>query len=173
MNMELIAPHEGLRESYLGLIEELRNNQEPPIPFCVGFPTDDFPAFLQQINDCSLGIGIPDWFVPHTTYWLVRDGRDVVGVSSLRHRLTDALWKNGCHIGYGIRASERRKGYATLILEMTLEKAKEKGIGKVFITCHKSNVGSAKAILKNGGVLDAEYPLEGQPDVMQRYWIAQ
>jgi len=172
MKMELVAPHEGLRESYLGLVAEIRDKRERPVPFCVGFPAEDFGAFLRQLNDCSLGIGIPEEFAPHTTYWLVRDDWDVVGVSSLRHRITDALWKNGCHIGYGIRPSERRQGYATLILKKTLEKAKERGIDKVFITCHKGNIGSVKAIRGNGGVLDAEYQLEGHPDLMQRYWIA-
>jgi len=173
MKLELVAPGEDLQESYLGLLAELQVRQEHPIPFCLSFPPDDFPAFLRQLRDCSRGIGIPEGFAPHTTYWLVRDDRDVVGVSSLRHRMTEALWKNGCHIGYGIRPSERRKGYATLILRETLVKAKEMGISTVYVTCFKGNIGSAKAIRKNGGTLEAEYPLEGHSDHMQRYWIAQ
>jgi predicted acetyltransferase len=172
MRLELAEPCDELRGSYLGLVGEFLARREPPIPFSLGFPTRDFRAFLGQIRDCAAGVGLPAGFVPHTTYWLVRDGRDVVGVSNLRHELTEALRLRGGHIGYGIRPSERRKGYATCILGLTLGKARERGIGPVLVTCLKGNIGSAKAIQKNGGVLEAEYPLEGQPDLMQRYWIA-
>ena len=173
MKVELVVPHVGLQESYLGFVEEFRQRSEPLIPFCVGFATDDFCAFLKKLNDCSLGIGIPEEFSTHTTYWLVRDDREVVGVSSLRHRITEALWKDGCHIGYGIRPSERRKGYATLILKETLKKARERGIQKVFITCHKGNIGSSRTIRKNGGILESEYQLPNHSDLMQRYLIAE
>ena len=36
------------------------------------------------------------------------------------------------HIGYGIRPSERKKGYATILLELTLAKAKEKGFNNIY-----------------------------------------
>ena len=64
-----------------------------------------------------------------------------------------------------------RRGHATLILRETLVKAKERGIHRALITCHKGNLGSAKAILKNGGVLESEELMPGHTDLMQWYWI--
>jgi predicted acetyltransferase len=79
------------------------------------------------------------------------------------------LADRGGHIGYGIRPSERKKGYATEILRQALDIMKDLNINKVLITCDKENIGSAKTIIKNGGILESE----GVSDesVFQRYWI--
>jgi predicted acetyltransferase len=37
------------------------------------------------------------------------------------------------------------------------------------ITCDKNNIGSAKTIIKNGGVLENEVMEDGE--ITQRYWI--
>lgn len=63
----------------------------------------------------------------------------------------------------------RRMGYATKLLKMALEKAKQFGISRALLTCDKDNIGSAKTILKNGGVLDSEVTVNGVE--IQRYWI--
>jgi predicted acetyltransferase len=73
------------------------------------------------------------------------------------------------HIGYGIRPSERKKGYAALMLSMALPIAKELGISKALITCDRDNLGSAKTIIKNGGVLENE--VQEEERVTQRYWV--
>ena len=49
------------------------------------------------------------------------------------------------------------------------EKCKELGINKVLMTCDKTNIGSAKSITNNGGVLESEFEEDGV--VEQRYWI--
>lgn len=79
-------------------------------------------------------------------------------------------WKEyGGDIGYGIRPSERRKGYASNMLSLALKKCKSIGLSKVLITCSKDNFGSAKTIINNGGVLDSE-DIDNS-EVFQRYWI--
>jgi predicted acetyltransferase len=42
-------------------------------------------------------------------------------------------------------------------------------IEKVLVTCSKNNIGSAKAIIRNGGMLDSEEIDNGE--LFQRYWI--
>ena len=76
---------------------------------------------------------------------------------------------NGGHIGDGVRPSERRKGYATEQIRLALQKCKELGIDRVLMTCEDWNVGSAKSIINNGGILENEIEVEGK--IFQRYWI--
>lgn len=77
---------------------------------------------------------------------------------------------SGGHIGDGIRPSERRKGYATAMLRLALEKCRALGIRRVLMTCDKDNIGSAKSIIKNGGILENEVMNEDGV-LEQRYWI--
>ena len=109
--------------------------------------------------------------VRQNTYWLVRDGREIIGESRLRNGLTPSLEQCGGHIGYMIRPSERRKGYGTKILVLTLEKARGMGLDRVLITCSPKNPGSAKVATANGGVRDTDGidPETGEPT--WRFWI--
>jgi len=91
--------------------------------------------------------------VPATLYFLSDDSGRLYGAIHLRHELNEHLRHFGGHIGYGIRPSERRKGYATLQLRLMLEKLRSMGYDKVMITCDVDNIGSEKTILKNGGKL--------------------
>lgn len=171
MSTQLESPSLRLKDSYVSLVEEFRLRREPLIPFPLRFPTDDFPAFLDRLVNCTQGSEIPHGFVAHETFWLVENGVNVVGVSNLRYTLTDSLRKDGGNIGYGIRPSARRRGYATLILKETLLKAREHGISRALLTAYKENAGSVKTIVRNGGVLESEERLPGHTDVMQRFWI--
>jgi predicted acetyltransferase len=76
----------------------------------------------------------------------------------------------GGHIGYGIRPSERRKGYATKLLALSLDKTKELGIQNVLVVCDEGNVASEKTILNNGGIPDTSY-VEEDGNVVKRFWI--
>jgi len=112
----------------------------------------------------------PSYLVTATVYIARRvSDNKIVGITQLRHYLNDGLLMHGGHIGYAVRPSERRKGYAREMLKLTLEKCKDYGILDVLVTCSKGNIGSAKTIMSNGGVLENEIDEDG--DVFQRYWI--
>ena len=113
---------------------------------------------------------MPPGFVAHSTYWLVHGG-EVVGVSNIRHALTPALRREGGHIGYGIRPAARRRGFATEILRRSLERARDLGIDEALVTCGKANVASARAILRNGGVLASEEHLPERGEIVQRWLV--
>ena len=53
----------------------------------------------------------------------------IIGMIDIRHNLENDFWAEyGGHLGYSVRPSERRKGYATEIMKMGLEYAKSLGI---------------------------------------------
>ena len=56
-----------------------------------GMDREQFAAYVRGLRDESLGVGLPDGWVPATKYILVNDEGDYVGIFNLRHRLTDFL----------------------------------------------------------------------------------
>ena len=171
-NLRLEAPSEAHAESYRALIRDFLVHGETLIPFTLEFSHQDFPAFVRHLQACARGEGLPPGFVPHSTWWLVRDGKEVVGVSNLRHQLTPKLRIEGGNIGYGVRPAARRRGYATALLRGTLERAREVGLKEALLTCAKDNAGSVATILRCGGRFDSEEFMPERKEVMQRYWIA-
>jgi predicted acetyltransferase len=131
----------------------------------------DFPAYVRVLEERARGANLPPGYVPDSQYWLVRDGATVLGVVSLRHYLTPALDDVGGHIGYSIRPSERRKGYGTRVLALALERAAALGLARVLVTCDTDNIGSARIIEKNGGVLASQGYSERTQSTVSRYWI--
>jgi len=110
-------------------------------------------------------------YVPSSLYYAYDQKRKImVGAVNIRHYLNEKLLFDGGHIGDGVRPSERRKGYATKIISLALDECKNLGINKVLITCNKDNIGSAKSIINNGGILENE-AVDEDKQVVQRYWI--
>jgi len=127
------------------------------------------PATFEEFCAYTAGLGDPHTprpagWVTGTFLWMVDDDT-VVGRISLRHVLTPWLLEVGGHIGYAVRPSARRRGYATAGLGMMLGVAAEHGIDPVLVTCDEDNVGSRKVIEANGGVL------EDVRNTKMRFWI--
>ena len=131
---------------------------------------ETFPAYVAGLTDVAAGKNLPEGWVPMNTYWLIRGRMQPVGISRLRHRLTESLLQRGGHIGYWIRPAERGKGYGTRLLALTCQKAKEIGIDRILVTCHRDNKGSIRIIEKNGGILDPSLSLDSQDEELH-YWI--
>lgn len=169
VNLKLISPAAEFKDEYSDFIQEFLNNDEELIPFSLTYQDEDFYSLIDMINGFSHGKNIPDKFVPVTTFWMIDDQKRIIGVIDIRHQLTENLRYFGGLIGYGIRPSERRKGYAGLMLKAALTKAREIGLKEVLITCKKTNIASSKVIIQNGGNLDSEELINGA--IVQRYII--
>lgn len=130
-----------------------------------------FGEWLKNVRNDENEETVQEGYVPASEYLAIREkDKRLVGMVSIRHRLNDFLQFQGGHIGYSVRASERRKGYATEILKKALLICRELGINRVLLTCDKDNSGSVGVIKANDGVLQEEFTShEGTP--MQRYWI--
>jgi len=167
-DLSLIAPGAEWEAEYRAFNDELRAH--PATQLQVHELGDDFTACVEQLERESRGEGMPDWFVPQLTCWLVQSGR-LLGEVRLRHRLTPPLENFGGHIGYVVRPSEWGKGYGTRLLALALEQARALGLPRVLIVCDDENIASARVIEKNGGVLDSwgVSPIDGKPT--RRYWI--
>lgn len=129
---------------------------------------DTFAAWLEKLQ-ADLAREPSEERVPSTTFFGEVNGK-IVGVVNIRHVLNSRLLNSYGHIGYGVRPTERRKGYAARMLSLALDKCREMGLEKVLISCDKTNLGSAGTILKNGGVLDKEFA-EADGNILQQYWI--
>ena len=159
--LRLIEPTAALENEHKQMLDEWLDTGERLVPFTLQYDTSDFRNYISRLNNCKKGIGLPENFVPNSTFWLVDENNNILGTTDIRHRLTESLYIEGGHIGYGIRPSERKKGYATKILELVLTEAKKLQITQVLITCDKDNIASKKVILKNNGVFYKENLLDG------------
>lgn len=114
---------------------------------------EEYRQWLKKSDDLAKGIGLADWMVPQTNYWLFVDGVPV-GMGKLRDRLTDQLRVAGGHGGYAIAAPYRGKGYGKLLLRLMIEKAKEKNIDRLLLTVRNHNIPSIRTALANGGTIE-------------------
>ena len=170
--LTVVAPNDAFREAFVAFKSEFVEAGEQDIPGIGPMKDADFTAALRRCDDEAHGRNLPEGWVPGSTFWLVRESRTVIATCNLRHRLNESLKCENGHIGYSVRPSERRKGYGTQTLALTLKVARRMGIKRVLVTCDKDNPGSAGVIRHNGGVLENEVVSKTTGKIVQRYWIA-
>jgi predicted acetyltransferase len=169
--LELAGPTPALAEAYLEMCrEEIADDHRLSgvLPTTLDDLLSSFQRWEEQerVGDESTG------GVPCSTYWLVRNGREVLGSSRLRHWLTPDMEETTGHIDYGLRPSARGKGHGTTLLRLTLEKAREMGLREALVMCRKANVASARVIERNSGVLLGECTRATDGETILRYGIS-
>lgn len=89
------------------------------------------------------------------TFLLIRKEDDkVVGALNIRWNLPEKAKRFGGNIGYGIRPTERRKGYNKINLYLGLIEAQKIGLDKVKLVCEASNLGSVRTMEALGATLE-------------------
>lgn len=118
--------------------------------------------YLIKINRCH-----------SKTFFVVRENDNrIVGMINVRYNISDERFKCGAsHIGYSIRPTERRKGYAKTALYLGLLEEQKLGEKRVLLDCTIDNIGSNKTILALGGDLEKTAFDEYDNTMTNYYWI--
>ena len=151
--MEYRLPSLEDKEQVISYIEDHYSNNEKSLSASNGLTSMYYEEWVEIIHN-NVTIPNGDWGKSLT--YFVFDNKKLVGILNIRYDLSSELVNKYGHIGYGVRPSERKKGYATKMLKYALEECKKMGMEKVILGCYKDNIGSAKTIIKNGGILVRE-----------------
>lgn len=128
--------------------------------------------WLQTVESYRRPETVPEGLVQATQFIFVRErDRKIVGMLQVRHYFNDYLEKYAGHIGYSVRPSERRKGYAKRMLHEGLVFCRSIGLERVLISCDFDNEASRRTILANGGVYESTVYEPDEKIDLQRYWI--
>ena len=126
--------------------------------------------WFEELKKRSCENTVPKGLVPSSTYLAVREKDNyIVGMIDIRHYLNEYLTQVGGNIGYGVRKTERNKGYAKQMLKLALEKCKDLKIKKVLITCDEDNIPSEEVILSANAKLEDIRNVDGENK--KRFWI--
>lgn len=167
MKLSLVKLSEEYKRHLNEMMEEWYATGENIIPYVIR--RNDYKDFEYYMDNLEVKEGTEN-LVPDSTFFSLDEDRDIfVGAVNIRHYLNEALLRDGGHIGDGVRPSERRKGIATKMIGLVLDECRKLGIDRVLMVCDKDNIGSAKSIMNNGGVLENEIT-DGEV-IEQRYWI--
>ena len=170
--IQLIVPSEKHKSAAIAYREEHFDFGEDVINGSSLFDTiDSYEAWLLHIRRNSDAKTVATNWVVSSTFFGVRESDNkIVGMMDIRHHLNKLLRKYYGHIGYAVRPSERRKGYATQMLNLAINYCKTIGLQRIMLACYNENIPSIKTITKCGGVLEQEFPyLDGKP--MSVFWI--
>lgn len=168
MNMVYRLPEIGDKSILQEYMQEHYDNKENSISASLGLPASDYNDWVEKIQRNAL-VGDEQW--GKSLLYLCFENNKLIGLLSIRYELPENLTKALGDIGYGVRPSERNKGYATAMLRDALAVCKEKGMDNVLLGCYKDNLASAATIKKNGGVLVDENDNYNEGRISQYYSI--
>lgn len=149
-------------------MQEHYDNGETSISASMDISASDYSDWVEKMRN-NASVGDDEW--GKSLLYLCFDETKLIGLLSIRYDLPKSLSEKYGNIGYGVRPSERRKGYATVMFRYALSICKEKGLKQVVLGCYKDNFASAATIKRNGGVLFAENNNYTKERISQYYLI--
>lgn len=170
----LVSPNKSYDTEIFDYKREMIANGDDGLSGCGGLDRhtsyDEWMSGIEMYKDRN---NLPEngKYVEGSQWLLVNtETKRVLGMVNIRHYLNDHLLEFGGHIGYSVRPSERRKGYAKLQLSLALQIVHDLGEKKILVTCSDDNIGSYKTIEACGGVLE-NIAVSEEYGTVRRYWI--
>jgi len=131
---------------------------EEALDRCLKMEDEDY---AKSVNRC-----------PGKTFLLIReDDNRIVGSINIRWNLNEEMLRFGGHIGYGIRPTERRKGYNKINLYMGIIEARKVGLDRIMLDCDVNNLGSDKTLKALGGKLERTEIDPSDGTLTNVYWF--
>ncbi|MEK8034078.1 GNAT family N-acetyltransferase [Ideonella sp. DXS29W] len=169
MRLHLVSPSQAHEAAFMAMIEEFIGAGEREYVYEQPLFEWGFPAYLDWLIRGEQGE--LDGLVPWSAFWaLDASSGALVGMSSLRHRLSPWMAQFGGHIGYRIRPTLRRRGLGAELLRLTLARAGARGIANALVVCTPDNLGSQGVLRRNGAQFDGEVSTQGHS--LNRYWVS-
>lgn len=169
MNIELKKPNIDCKERVLAFKKEFLDNKEELRGTAFLETTEVFEDWLEILKSNFEEDTVMEGFVPASTYMVLTDENEIIGMVDIRHKLNERLEKFSGNISYSIARKFRNQGYATQILKKALTICEVYGIDDVLVTCDKENLAGIRTIEKNKGKFENE--IDRGDKVINRYWI--
>ena len=172
MAVHLVLPDSTFETQYTDMMDEWLAFGDRLNPGALHNNGASYETWLKWMAEDAHEETCPPEAVPQTMYFAVRDDGRLIGAVTVRHKLNERTnnESGGGHVGFGVRPTERRKGYAKIILQLALEKLAERGIHDVMLNCASDNIGSEKTILSCGAVFHDEV-VNNNGDEAKRFFI--
>ena len=172
--LKLVKQSKKYYKQYKEMMDEwvMEGSRIAPWSLYLKYHTEQYyNEMIERVEEVERGENLGE-YASSSTYWLYDDeANKILGASNLRHYLTEEGLKTWGHIGYGIRPSERNKGYATKLLELTLIEAKNRNIDKVLLGAYVGNIASWKVMEKCNSIYENTVIEEETGLPIKRYWI--
>jgi predicted acetyltransferase/isopentenyldiphosphate isomerase len=134
-------------------IQEHKNNGENHISASIGLTTMDYKDWVDKAHRMAKEPQGP-W--GRSYLFLCFFKNNLVGLMNVRYEMDEKYRDIYGNIGYGVRPTERRQGFATEMLKHGLSVCQEHGMEYAILGCIKENIASAKTMIRCGGQLVRE-----------------
>lgn len=146
-------------DEVLDYIKSHYENGEKSISASNGLSSMKYFDWVNMIYNNTI---VPNGEWGRSMTYLVYDDEKIVGLLNIRYEMNEKLRMLYGNIGYSVKPTERRKGYATKMLKYALEECKRLNMDTVLLGCYKDNIGSIRTIVNNGGNLLYESKKDGR-----------
>ena len=166
--MEFRLPDENDEELLKEYVQEHLDKGEQGISASMGLQGMPYSEWMNKIRSAA-EIGDGEW--GKYLVLLCFEGDRLAGLLNIRYNLSKELSDMYGDVGYGVRPSERNKGYAARMLRYAVSVCKEKGMSSVRLGCYKDNVASVSVIKKCNGVQVSEIEDKESGDISLYFTI--